>query len=94
MPKYDKSYRWRQQETDYLIENYNYKSNKDIGIIIKKSKDAVASKLHSLNLTRTNKKYIFEIRDTQEGTIQRKKLFAEWDRIFALPKIEKNEYIL
>ena len=90
MIKYNGGNKWLQRETDYLIKNYNHKSNKEIGMIIKKSRDAIAAKLCSLKLTRTNKKYISEIRNTQEGSIQRKKLFAEWDRMFMPPKI-KNE---
>jgi len=82
--------KWLQQEIDYLIENYNHKSNKEIGIVIKKSKDAVAAKLCSLGLTRANKKYISEIRNTHENSIQRKKLFAGWDKLFAPPKIEEE----
>ena len=57
-------------------------------MVVKKSRDAVAAKLYTLGLTRTNKKYISEIRNTQEGAIQRRKLYAEWDRMFALPEME------
>lgn len=88
MIKYNGGNKWLQRETNYLIENYNHKSNREIGIIIKKSRDAIAAKLYSLGLTRTNKKYISEIRNIHEDSIQKRKLFAEWDRLFALPKIK------
>ncbi len=91
MPKHKTIIKWLQRETDYLIENYNHKSNENIGVVIRKSKDAVAMKLCSLKLTRTNKKYISKIRNTQESSMQRKKLFAEWDILFAPPKKKNNE---
>lgn len=80
--------KWVEWEVDYLIENYNYKSNNDIGLHIERSKDAVAAKLHSLGLTRTNEKYISEIRNNQDSSIQRRALFAEWDKMFSPPQKE------
>lgn len=85
-----KKSKWTKEEIDYLKKNYNKMRNADLGLHLGRTEMAVAIKLSNLGLYKSGV-YLHEIKNTDSGALARKKLFAQWDKEFALPKIEEEE---
>jgi len=81
-----KSNKWEDWQVNYLRDNYDKKTNEEIAEFIGKKVTAVLSKRYSLGL-KQSEVYLHEVRNTHYKSIARKNMFAEWDKLFAPPKI-------
>lgn len=80
-------YKWEDWQIKYLKENYKDKSNKELAEHLDRTIDAVISKLYFLGLKRDSE-YYHKIRNTYEGSIARRRVFKEWDKLFSPPPKE------
>ena len=77
--------KWEDWQVDYLRDNYDKKTNEEIAEFIDKKVTAVLSKRYSLGL-KQSEVYLHEVKNTYFKSIARKKMFAEWDKLFAPPQ--------
>jgi len=73
---------WLKWQIEYLLDNYNRKTNLQIGKHIEKSESAVAQKLSYLKVKRSIS-YLETVRDLKRREM--KLLFDSWDEMFKLP---------
>jgi len=76
---------WLEWQMDYLLANYDCKTNLQIANHVNKSEAAIAQKLSYLKIKRSIK-YLETIRDSKKNALR--ELYNEWDRLFELPPKE------